>query len=97
MSGYPGGPRNAEAVDVLWSALRDFPNGATAKTIAAKLGWKQTVASSRLGRLAMYGIVDRVPINVPSIIRDRHDRRRGSTREYRYSIKKFANTVLGAG
>ena len=89
--GYPGGPKNADTVSVLWEALRPFPNGATAKRIAEKLGWPQTKASGMLGRLAVYDVIDRVPVNVPQIGADVLGRKRPSTREYRYSLRRVAN------
>lgn len=66
-----------EKLSIIWDALRPFPNGATAKQLAAKLGWKPTVASQRLGKLAMYDIIDRVP----------HPTERG----YRYSVRRAVN------
>ncbi len=71
-------------LDVIWQALRPFPNGATAIQLAEKLGWKPSVASQRLGKLAMYDIIDRVPIHV--MARPGH-----ATRQFRYSIKRHAH------
>jgi hypothetical protein len=67
---------NYITVDQLFDALRPFPHGATAKVIAGVLGWRTTDASARLGKLAMYDIIDRVP------------NPEGRSNEYRYSIRR---------
>lgn len=85
MGDFSRGPRSADVVSQVWEALRPFQHGATAKVIAGKLGWPQPKASQMLGRLAVYDVIDRVPINVS------YGPGRPSKREYRYSIRRRAN------
>lgn len=65
-------------VDQVFAALRQLGGQATAKQIAHHLNWRETLASSRLGRLAMYRVIDRVPMV----------RADGHGIHYRYSIKQ---------
>lgn len=60
----------------LWLALRRYPNGTTAKVIAADLKWQIPTTSAALGKLAMYDVIDRVP----------HPTQRG----YRYQVRRAA-------
>lgn len=68
-----------DKLSLVWDALRAHPLGATAKVIAGDLGWKAVYASQRLGKLAVYGIIDRVPNPNPG------------AREFRYSIKRHVH------
>jgi len=46
-------------VAVVVDALRDHPEGITAKELAAKLQWKSTKASQAMGKMFYRGVLDR--------------------------------------
>ncbi len=50
---------NAETINAIHRVLKRYPKGATATLVAARLGWKTTAASQRLGKLYTYGMADR--------------------------------------
>lgn len=64
----------------LLDALKDHPEGATPDQIARAVNRQVGTTSARLGKLAMYGVIDRTPIPAPP----------GMGRiAYRYHAKRF--------
>lgn len=52
------------AVNLL-EALKRHPAGVTPRDLAARMRRNQTLISAQLGKLAMYGIIDRERVDVP--------------------------------
>lgn len=71
---------NDALLDRLFDALRNHPGGATAKEIGIEIDWPQAHTSGRLGKLAMYGMIDRTM----------RPREGGGRAEYSYRLKEKA-------
>lgn len=76
-----------ERLDAAWGALRQHPEGATAKQLAVDLDWPHSRASQKLCQLYLYGIIERTHAPRPTLKLGE----RGWRYEYRYSIKRHAH------
>lgn len=72
---------NHDLVNRILAVLRERPDGATAKEIGEAIAWPACSTSGRLGKLAMYGHLDRELLPPKS-------RKHSPGKEYLYRIKQ---------
>lgn len=81
---------NDALVDRIFDVLKKHPRGITAKQVSAEMNTAQARTSSRLGRLAMYGMIDRELLPAPKC-------KHRPGKEYSYRLKQHTNDGPKAG